>query len=345
MSVLVVSSERFAEHQTPPGHPESQERAAVMDAVAGDWHRGGGQVVAPQGATREQLGRVHDEDFLRRIDALAGQSAAVDPDTFTSPSTVAIARLAAGAAIQGVEYAMGAAGQRALALVRPPGHHAERGRAQGFCIYNNVAVAAEHAKRLGARRVAVVDYDVHHGNGTEHIFFDDPTVLYVSVHQFPFYPGTGAATDIGTGAGRGFTVNVPLEVGATDNDYRVVFDNVVVPVVRQFTPDVVIVSAGFDAHHRDPLGGMRLTTEAFAAMTADLSAVADECCEGRLLAVTEGGYDVRAFGDSLAGVVRALAAAPGVAANWPASPLGSSRGINAARKVRSALSGFWRLTG
>src|SRR5262249_39567536 len=151
-------------------------------------------------------------------------------------------------------------------------------RAMGFCLYNSVAVAAAHARAQGAGRVAVVDYDVHHGNGTQHIFEIDPHVLYVSMHQYPYYPGTGAAREIGKGQGAGFTVNIPLEVGAVDEDYQLVFRTIVVPVLRQFEPDLIIVSAGFDAHERDPLAGMRVTTPAFAAMTAELQAVADECC-------------------------------------------------------------------
>src|SRR5207302_244082 len=154
----------------------------------------------------------------------------------------------------------------AFALVRPPGHHAERNRAMGFCLYNNIAVAAAHAIARGLDRVAVVDIDVHHGNGTQWMFYDDPHVLYVSSHQYPFYPGTGAADEVGTGAGEGFTVNVPLEAGATDADYEVVYHEAVVPVLEEFSPQLVLVSAGFDAHERDPLGAMRLTTAGYAAV-------------------------------------------------------------------------------
>src|SRR5262249_26570142 len=169
MSLIVVSSERFAEHQTPPGHPESPERADAMDVVANEWRRRKGEIVAPREATREQLGRVHDAPYLKRIDETAGVAMALDPDTDTSPGAVGIARLAAGACVDAVERVMSGKNSRALALVRPPGHHAERNRAMGFCFYNNIAVAAAHARTLGASRVAIVDYDVHHGNGTQHI--------------------------------------------------------------------------------------------------------------------------------------------------------------------------------
>jgi acetoin utilization deacetylase AcuC-like enzyme len=342
MSLILITSERFGEHQTPPGHPESPERAAVMDAVAQAWRQQGGEVVAPRVATAEQLARVHDEAYLRRLAAVAGRAVALDPDTYTSPETVDVAALAAGAAVDAVERVMGTPGTRALAVVRPPGHHAERDRAMGFCFYNNIAVAAAHARSLGAGNVAIVDYDVHHGNGTQHMFEDDPYILYVSTHQCPYYPGTGAAEEIGRGPGKGFTVNVPLEVGAVDEDYRYAFAEAVLPVLRQFKPDLLLLSAGFDAHERDPLAGMRLTTDAFAAMTLELRRVAEECCEGRIVAVTEGGYDLRALADSLQAVVTALAAERAQSASWPApaavSPL---RGRAAVAKTKAALAQHW----
>jgi acetoin utilization deacetylase AcuC-like enzyme len=283
---------------------------------------------------------VHEAGYLRRIAATAGRASQLDPDTYTSPESHEIALLAAGAAIDAVERVMGGSHHAAVAMVRPPGHHAERDRAMGFCLYNNVAVAAAHARAQGAAKVAIVDYDVHHGNGTQHIFEADPHVLYMSTHQFPYYPGTGAADEVGLHAGRGFTVNLPLEVGAVDEDYQFVFSRVVVPVLLQFEPDLIIVSAGFDAHERDPLGGMRLSTGAFAAMTLELAAVADECCRGRLVSVTEGGYDLPALAASLDAVIEAHAAA-GLAPTWPSSGIASSRGERAVAQVRAALGRFW----
>jgi len=337
MSLIVVSSERFAEHQTPPGHPESPERAAAMDVVANEWRRRHGEVVAPREATREQLARVHDPAYLKRIEETAGIAIALDPDTYTSPETYEVARLAAGACIDAVERVMNGKNARALVLVRPPGHHAERNRAMGFCFYNNVAVAAAHAQTLGAAKVAIVDYDVHHGNGTQHIFERDETVLYCSIHQYPYYPGTGAASEVGDGPGVGLTVNVPLEAGATDDDYHQVFDEIVVPVVRAFRPDLILVSAGFDAHERDPLGGMRLTSEAFGAMTMALRLLADECCQGRIVVATEGGYDLRAFRDSLLSVVDVLAADHAETAEWPTSAVSSARGAAGIAAAKAAL--------
>jgi acetoin utilization deacetylase AcuC-like enzyme len=341
MPLTLISSDRFALHLTPPGHPERPERAEVMDVVAAGWRERGGEVLEPRLATDEELLRVHDRGYLGQIAATAGRAVALDPDTYTSPESVEIARLAAGAALLAVERVMNGGGS-ALALVRPPGHHAERDHAMGFCLYNNVAAAAAHARTLGAGRVAIVDYDVHHGNGTQHIFERDPSVLYVSAHQFPYYPGTGAAGETGEGDGAGFTVNLPLEVGSTDDDYRVVFGDVIVPVLGQFKPDVVLISAGFDAHQRDPLGGMRLTTGAFAAMTAELRAVADECSHARLALVTEGGYDLRAFAASLDAVIEVLGGPPS-AHGWRAPGAGTPRGRASADVAKRALAPFWRL--
>jgi acetoin utilization deacetylase AcuC-like enzyme len=342
MSVILIHTDRFAEHQTPPGHPERPERAEVMDAVAARWRERGVEIVAPRAATREQLARVHDPDYIRRISETALKSQQLDPDTYTSPESYEIALLAAGAAIDGVERVMAGSHRAAVAMVRPPGHHAERERAMGFCLFNNVAVAAAHARAQGAAKVAIVDYDVHHGNGTQHIFETDPHVLYISTHQFPYYPGTGSADEVGRQAGLGFTVNVPLEVGAVDDDYRIAFSEIVLPVLRQFEPDLILLSAGFDAHERDPLGGMRVTTAAFAAMTLELRGVAEECCRGRIVAVTEGGYDLHALGSSLDAVIAAHGgeAAP---AQWPSSGIAPSRGEAAVARVRPVLAPFWTL--
>jgi acetoin utilization deacetylase AcuC-like enzyme len=340
--LILVHTERFAEHQTPPGHPERSERAEVMDVVVERWRAKGTEVVAPREATREQLLRVHDSDYVRRISETTGRAAALDPDTYTSPESYDIALLAAGAVVDGVERVMAGSHRAAMAVVRPPGHHAERDRAMGFCLFNNVAVAAAHARHLGARKVAIVDYDVHHGNGTQHVFDADPHMLYVSTHQSPYYPGTGAAEEIGHEPARGFTVNVPIEAGAVDEDYRVVFERVVLPVVTQFEPDLILISAGFDAHKDDPLGGMRLTTPSFGAMTAALRGVAEECCRGRIVAVTEGGYDLQALAASLDAALTALDGPP-PAPHWPSSGIASSRGRVGADAAVRALRPFWQL--
>jgi acetoin utilization deacetylase AcuC-like enzyme len=352
MPLTLISSEQFGAHHPPPGHPERTERAGIMNEVAARARTRGCQVTAPHPATSEQLARVHAPDYLARIAETAGRAVALDPDTYTSPESHGVALLAAGAAIDAVNLVIGsdqgASGSElraALAMIRPPGHHAERARAMGFCLFNNVAVAAAHALAAGAGRVAIVDYDVHHGNGTQHIFEARADVLYVSLHQYPFYPGTGAAGEIGQDQGRGFTVNLPLEVGAVNEDYRVAFSEVVVPVLRQYDPDLLLVSAGFDAHERDPLAGMRLTSGAFAAMTAELRKVAEACCRGRMVLVTEGGYDLRALSESLDLVVESLAStsASAPAPSWPASGIASDRGRAAVAMAKRTLAPFWDL--
>jgi acetoin utilization deacetylase AcuC-like enzyme len=280
---------------TPPGHPERMERAHVFDAAALRWHDGGGASAFPRPVTRDELLRVHTADYLDTIAATTGRAVMLDPDTFTSPESVEIAALAAGAGVQAVAHTLGHS-DPAFALVRPPGHHAERDRAMGFCLYNNVAVAAAHALSRGVERVAIVDIDVHHGNGTQWMFYDDPRVLYVSTHQFPFYPGTGAADETGAGAGAGFTFNVPLEMGATDADYDLVYRRAVVPVIEQFSPELLLVSAGFDAHERDPLASMRVTTAGYASIVRHLMTVAGKT---PIAFVTEGGYELGALAECL----------------------------------------------
>jgi acetoin utilization deacetylase AcuC-like enzyme len=300
--VLLISSTRFDEHVTPPGHPERPERAHVLDVVAADYRERGGTVIEPIAATREQLARVHTAEHLDRIAGTTGRPMMLDADTFTSPASHEIASLAAGAAVQAARHAV-ATGEIAFALVRPPGHHAEADKPMGFCLYNNVAVAAADAIASGLQRVAIVDIDVHHGNGTQWMFYDDPSVLFVSSHQYPFYPGTGAAAETGRGAGVGYTVNLPIEVGATDADFDAVYREAVIPALQQFEPELILVSAGFDAHELDPLAGMRMTTAGYGQLTARLLAAADELCDGRIVFVTEGGYDTGALAACCQGVI------------------------------------------
>lgn len=338
MALLVITSERFAEHNTPPGHPERPERADVMDAVALRWHDRGGAVAAPRAATREELLRVHDARYLDVIAATNGSSVALDPDTYTSPASHDIALLAAGAAIDAARHALDGKGP-AFALVRPPGHHAERDRAMGFCLYNHAAAAAADALARGASRVAVVDIDVHHGNGTQWIFYDDPRVLYVSTHQFPYYPGTGAADEVGRGAGAGYTLNVPLEAGATDADYWRVYDGVIAPAIERYAPDLVIVSAGFDAHEHDPLAGMRVTTEGYGAIVGRLRSAASHACRGRIAAVTEGGYNLQALAACLEIAIEELDHDGAPVTFRPSGT--SDRAKAALAAVRAAQKAYW----
>src|SRR5688572_129032 len=261
MPLVLVSSKRFVDHVTPVGHPERPERAQVFERVAKTFDDDGGRVVEPRLATDEDLERVHTREHIDAIVSTRGKATMIDQDTFTSPDSDDIARLAAGAVLTGVDQVLdGPPQSRALVMVRPPGHHAEADRAMGFCLYNNIAVGAAYARWRGCARVAIVDYDVHHGNGTQWIYYEDPTVLFVSSHQYPFYPGTGAASEKGRGAGVGFTLNIPLDAGAMDAEIEQKYAQQVMPALRQFKPDLLMISAGFDAHELDPLGQLRMTT-------------------------------------------------------------------------------------
>jgi acetoin utilization deacetylase AcuC-like enzyme len=291
--------------------------------------------VEPVPATREQLARVHSDVHLDRIAGTAGKPSMLDADTFTSPESYEIALLAAGAALQAAEHAL-ATGEPALALVRPPGHHAERDKAMGFCLYNNVAVAAAQALASGLERVAVVDIDVHHGNGTQSMFYADPRVLYISSHQFPFYPGTGAANETGQGDGRGFTVNIPLEAGATDADYDLVYRSVVFPVLEQFAPQLTVISAGFDAHEADPLASMRMTAAGYGRIIYRLKNAVQT--SGALALVTEGGYDLPALRECLEVAIGVIESDHLEDVNHTMAP----RGEPALMAVRAAQSAFWR---
>jgi acetoin utilization deacetylase AcuC-like enzyme len=341
-TLTLLTSARSLGHAPPEGHPERVGRAREMHAAAARHAAAGGRVEDAPAAAPETLALVHTPAYVEAFLELDGLEGALDPDTLVSPGSVASARLAAGAAVRAVDLVLdGGPGTRAAALVRPPGHHAEPGRAMGFCLFNNVAVAAAHARRRGLARVAIVDYDVHHGNGTQAAFRADPSVLFVSSHQFPFYPGTGAAGEVGEGAGTGFTVNLPLAAGAGDADVALVYDSVVAPVLEQYRPELILVSAGFDAHAADPLGGLRVTTAGFARLTAGLAAVAERTCEGRLVAVTEGGYDLPALAASLDAMIAALGGTSGAAtAAAPGMPaLGEATRTAAVRH----LAAHWQL--
>jgi acetoin utilization deacetylase AcuC-like enzyme len=303
--VILFASPRFAEHTTPPGHPESPDRAEVFTVVAEAWRARGGDVREPRMATREELRRVHTADYLYSIAQFAGRSAMLDADTYTSPETEEIARLAAGAAVEAA-LASWREEEPAMALVRPPGHHAEPDKAMGFCFYNNAAVAAAALRAEGAERVAIIDIDVHHGNGTETAFYRDPSVFYASTHQFPFYPGTGPASARGAGAGEGTTLNVPLEAGAQDEAFLAAYDREILPALDRFQPQALIVSAGFDAHVTDPLASLRVTTDGFRALAARLDEFSRRVAGRRMAWITEGGYDLASLEDCLDAVIDVL---------------------------------------
>jgi len=301
----------FAEHDAGAGHPERPER---LEAVGRGLRDGGLERdlvrLAPRAATPEELLRVHTSAHVDRLAASAGRHVRFDPDTAAGPRSHAAAVAAAGAVVDAVERVLDGSLDRAFCAVRPPGHHATPDRAMGFCLLNNVAIGAAAALARGLKRVAVLDFDVHHGNGTQEAFWRDPRVLFVSSHQFPYYPGTGALDELGEGEGRGFTVNLPMPAGMGDDEYRRAYRQIVEPIGRTFDPQLVLVSAGFDAHRNDPLGGMGVTAAGFAELMDACLAVASGSARGRLVAVLEGGYDMAGIAESTAAVVGRMLGRP-----------------------------------
>ena len=304
--VAVVEDSRYLEHRSPPGHPERPERlAAVGGAIAARRDRLG--AVAPRAATEEELLAVHPSAHLRSIEAAARSAPAhLDPDTYVSAASFEIARLAAGGAVECARAVASGRAHAALAAVRPPGHHAEASRAMGFCLFNNVAVAAQALRRDGIERILILDWDVHHGNGTQHFFEDDPDVLYFSMHQFPFYPGTGDFVEAGRGRGLGATVNVPLPPGCGDLEYTGIMRRVLVPVALGFRPEMLLVSCGFDAHRDDPLASMLVTGAGFAELARIARALAEEVCGGRVAFILEGGYSPTGLAEGTAALLDTL---------------------------------------
>jgi acetoin utilization deacetylase AcuC-like enzyme len=318
-TIVLVDDPVFLEHRAPgrmtgaasevDDHPERPERleaarAAVERAVlpgATSWLR-----LPARDATDDELVRVHTEGYVENLGRIQGRRGYLDPDTYFAPASYAAARRAAGGAVALVEALREGRARYGLALVRPPGHHARPGSAMGFCLLNNVAIAAAHARALGTERVAIVDWDVHHGNGTQEMFYRDPSVLYISLHQWPFYPGTGSSDEVGEGEGKGYSVNVPLSAGADDGVYRDAFERIVAPVLTEFDPELVLISAGFDAHVRDPLASMRVTEQGYADMMRRISRALPRGAPGRIGILLEGGYDLEGLRGSLGAVLEAL---------------------------------------
>jgi acetoin utilization deacetylase AcuC-like enzyme len=304
----VVVDKEYLKHLPGAGHPERPERIKVMLDLAGELDTRKFAVIAPRGASRSDIEQIHDADHVRLIESTSTVNRyALDGDTITSRDSFGVALLAVGGFLNVLDSIAAKESANGFALVRPPGHHALRNRAMGFCLFNTMAIGAEHLKRRhGAGRIMIVDWDVHHGNATQDAFYDDPSVLFLSTHQFPFYPGTGAIHEVGAGEGQGYTINVPLPAGCSDREYLQVFQDIVATAAERFRPEWILVSAGFDPHQRDPLGGMEVTEQGFGAMARLLIDLARRFSAGRIAFLLEGGYDLAALRNSAAAVLTEL---------------------------------------
>jgi len=310
--VGIVRDAVYLSHRTGSFHPECPERLEVLYSMLDG--AGMGKIHVPletRKAERDEITLVHSDRHFGHVAATAGvPQSYLDADTQTSEQSFDAALCAAGAVLRGVDLLMAGECSPIFALVRPPGHHAEHDRAMGFCLFNNIAIGARYAiEKHDLKRIVVVDWDLHHGNGTQHAFYDDNRVLYFSTHQYPYYPGTGDLSETGQGSGTGYTVNVPLPVGMGDRDFYRVFREVLEPIVNAYRPELVLVSAGFDTYFNDPLGGMAVTPEGFASLAGAVQAMAQRHADGRLLLALEGGYHLEGLRQSVKAVIEQLAGA------------------------------------
>lgn len=309
MVTVCVTHPRFVEHDFPR-HPEHAGRIrAVWNALDDAGLSRSLLPLLPQPASDAQILAVHSEAHLRRLVNISrgDGTTLIDQDTYALPVSLDVARLAAGAVIRAIDAVMEGESENAMALVRPPGHHATRGRQMGFCLLNNVAIGARHAmESQGLNRVAIFDYDVHHGNGTQDIFYTDPAVMFLSIHQSPHYPGTGSLAETGSGSGRGTTLNLPIRAGQGAAGYQALFQQVIQPAIERFQPQLLLISLGFDAHFSDPLSGMRLSLAGYDWLARACVELAREVCDGRIVFVMEGGYDLAALAHGWANVARSL---------------------------------------
>ncbi len=303
-NTILFQSDAFTLHDTGT-HPENPRRMLAIDREFQKRHLLADRLVVPfEMATPEAIARVHDPGLLGALETIASEGGGwIDADTVVRPESVDVVRLAAGAGIAAVDTVLGGKARRGFVIARPPGHHATPSRPMGFCLINTVAIAAAHARVSGATRVAILDWDVHHGNGTQDIFYDNGDVLFCSLHQWPFYPGTGSRDETGRGAGAGTTINIPMAAGSGDSLYIRHLEETIAPAILAFRPDLLLISAGYDAHENDPLGGMQVTDEGFRQMAAFAVDLAESVCQGRIVAVLEGGYDPPALARCVADAI------------------------------------------
>lgn len=299
----LVLDERFLRYETTPLSPENPERIAYLyeHLKGGGWYRR----IEPRMASFEELTLVHAQAYIEEVKGLSEKGGRLAPDTWIAPGGFEVSALAVGGVIRAVEETVNGRMKVAFALVRPPGHHASVNKGMGFCIFNNVAIGVKYAiEALGLKKVLVVDWDVHHGNGTQEVFYDDSRVLFFSVHQYPFFPDSGYFDEVGEGEGKGYTVNVPLPIGCSDMDYGNIFRKLLLPLAYEFKPEVIFVSAGFDPHQLDPLGGMNLSEKGFGRLTQLVLCAAEELCDGKVVFVLEGGHHPYALSRSVLEVLR-----------------------------------------
>lgn len=323
MTTAYVTDPRVNVH-TLAGHPEYADRLTAIHSLLNEQGiPARTTLIQPEPATIEQIRAIHTDEYLKLLTWTESQGGMMlGSDTYVLPESYEAAKLSAGAAVTGVDAILTGRADNALVATRPPGHHAVRDMGMGFCLLANVAIAAEHARmKHGLTRIAVVDYDVHHGNGTQDIFYDDPGILFISTHRFPHYPGSGRVNETGSNAGKGYTVNLPFPAGVGDQGYRSGFEQVILPVLERFQPELIIVSAGMDAHHADPLSGMGLSLTGYAALNELLISAARMLCGGRIAFVQEGGYNLQSLSHGFLNIAYALLGDPTIS-----DPIGSYDG-------------------
>lgn len=299
----------YLKHNSGQNHPESSERLSfLIDYLEKKGLLSKLKKTEPYPASVEWLETVHDPSYIKMVERICKNGGGMlDPDTRVGVESYKVALLAAGGVMAAVDEVMNKKIKNAFCAIRPPGHHAERDKAMGFCIFNNVAIGARYVqKEYGVKKVFIVDWDVHHGNGTQNIFWTDASVFYFSIHQFPHYPGTGSENEIGEGEGEGFTFNMPMCAGSGEVEYIEVFENILYPMALKFSPEFIFISAGFDAHEEDPLAEINLTEAGYKRMTEVITKLASECCEGRLVSVLEGGYNLTSLSASVQKHINAL---------------------------------------
>lgn len=340
MKTGIVKDWQYMEHDTGTFHVETPQRIQAIYRMIEERIKFPFLEIKPRSATEEELQLIHTPAYISSIKSTSGKDRVhLDPDTSTSARSYEVALLAAGGVLKAADLIMDRKIQNGFALVRPPGHHAEAARAMGFCLFNNIAVGAAYLqKKHGLKRILIVDWDLHHGNGTQHSFAESSEVLYFSTHQYPHYPGTGHWSEVGNGEGEGFTVNIPLHAGKTDSNYLYVFSRILHPIATEYKPQFILVSAGFDIYEGDPLGGMQISKQGFAALTAELMKMAAESAQKRILFSLEGGYNLQGLQDGVEHVLHQLS---GEASIPPVEPRASSSTERELASVVETQKKYW----